>query len=856
MKKKLILLPFVGLFLYITLSSYYFGPAYAGLGDRTGATGIASCGGGGCHASSAVSSTTVTVQLLSSGTPVTSYIPGNVYTLKISATNTSSSSLPNFGFQMSVVKSSGAGSGSATYAGTMGTAPAGTHVYTGSSAQIFEHYNAALGDGSIVATTGTGGTGTTYVETISWTAPTAGTGSVVIYGILNAVNHNSAADAGDFWNNAAPVTICEQPAAITGTLSVCGGATTTLSDATSGGTWSSVSPGIGSVSTSGVVTGTSVGSTAISYTTSCGSVGAVVTVNSVPSSITGPSSVCTGGTITLNDASSGGSWSSASPTIATASVGGGLTSTITGVSTTGGTSVISYTFPATGCAASATVTVYPSPGPIAGTFVLCQGVTTTLTDPPISGTWTSSAPTVATIGSSSGILNSVVTGSTSPATALITFTSPGGCHVTQTITVNPLPGAIAGTAAICPGATTTLTDPGGGSWLSGTPSVATIGSSSGLVTGISATGGTTLITYSLPSTGCSTTATVTVNPSPAGITGVLVVCPGGTTSLTDAGGGTWTSGSPLVATIGSSSGTATGVLSAGGTSIITYALPVTGCSTTAVLTVNPAPGPISGTLSICPDVSSSLGETGSGLWSSSITSVGTIDPVSGLLTGISAGNTTISYTLLGTGCFITSIATVNPLPFESPITGTLNVCTGATTTLSDATTGGTWSSSNSLVASIGTSGVVTGVGSGVATISYALSGTGGCTANVFASVTVNPNPPAISGPTTVCSGSTITLSEPSSGSWSSNIPGIATVTTPGSTSTLNGVSPGAVIITHTSPVTGCSVTETVTVNPNPGIITGTATVCIGSTTTLSSSPTGGTWSSSTTHATIGGTTGM
>ena len=80
MKKKFILLPLVGAFLYLTLSSYYYGPAYAGLGDRTGATGTSGCSAGSCHATSATSSTTVTVQLLSGSTPVTSYIPGNVYT--------------------------------------------------------------------------------------------------------------------------------------------------------------------------------------------------------------------------------------------------------------------------------------------------------------------------------------------------------------------------------------------------------------------------------------------------------------------------------------------------------------------------------------------------------------------------------------------------------------------------------------------------------------------------------------------------------------------------------------------------------------------------------------------------------
>jgi len=849
MKKQFILLPLVGLFLYVTLSSYYYGPAYGGLGNLTGATGGTNGCGGGCHGSSASSSTTVTVQLLNGTTPVTSYVPGNTYTLKISATNTSSSSLPRFGFQMCVVNALGAGTGSATYAGTMSAAPSGTHVYTGSGAQIFEHYNASFGDGSIVATTGTGGTGTTYVETITWTAPSAGTGSVIIYGILNAVNHNSASDAGDLWNTATPLTICEQPSPITGVATLCGGATTTLSDVTSGGTWSSANPSIGSVSTSGVVTGTGAGTTSISYTTSCGATGVPITVNAIPSSITGVPIVCSGGTTTLFDATPGGTWSSTSTSVATIA-GAGTTATVTGVSTTGGTSLISYTLSGSGCAATATVTDNAAPGAITGTFSLCQGTSATLSDPPLAGSWTSSVPAAATIGSSTGILTGIVTGSSIPATSVITFTSLSGCQVTAVVTINPLPGPISGLIAICPGNTTTLTDPGAGSWISGSPSIATIGASSGLVTGISATGGTSLITYTLPSTGCSVTGIVTVNPAPGPVSGTLQVCPGASTSLTDGGTGTWTSASPAVATIGSSSGSATGVSPSGGTTLITYTLLVTGCSTTAALTVNPSPAPISGTLSVCEGSSTLLGESGSGTWASSAPATGSIDGT-GFLTGIAPGTTTITYTLPVTSCATSATVTVNPLPIAGTITGSLNVCVGATTTLADGAGTGTWSTSNASVASIGTSGIVTGVSAGNAVISYTVTNGFGCTATATAPVTVNPAPAAISGPTHVCTGATISLTETTSGAWTSNLPGIASATSPGSSSTIAGLSSGTPTITFTLPVTGCTATTTITVNQSPGAITGPATACTGLTTTLNALPSGGAWSTTSANATVG-----
>src|SRR5690349_5995567 len=51
---------------------------------------------------------------------------------------------------------------------------------------------------------------------------------------------------------------------------------------------------------------------------------------------------------------------------------------------------------------------------------------------------------------------------------------------------------------------------------------------------------------------------------------------------------------------------------------------------------------------------------------------------------------------------------VNGAPSVNAITGTTSVCSGSTTTLSDATPGGVWSSNNTGVATVNASGVVTG----------------------------------------------------------------------------------------------------------------------------------------------------
>ena len=99
-----------------------------------------------------------------------------------------------------------------------------------------------------------------------------------------------------------------------------------------------------------------------------------------------------------------------------------------------------------------------------------------------------------------------------------------------------------------------------------------------------------------------------------------------------------------------------------------------------------------------------------------------------------------------------------PITTPGAITGNLNVCTsGGTTTLNETTTGGTWSTSNIAIATVGTSGVVTGVTAGADTVSYTI--TNGCISlSSMVSVTIDPLP-VVSGGSNVaiCNGSSTTL---------------------------------------------------------------------------------------------------
>ncbi|MES2704950.1 MAG: Ig-like domain-containing protein [Bacteroidota bacterium] len=642
----------------------------------------------------------------------------------------------------------------------------------------------------------------------------------------------------------ATITVNPLPSAIGGTLTVCPGLTTTLSNATAGGTWSGGTVGIATIDAGGVVTGTAAGTATITYMLGTGCfTTAVVTVNAPPAAIGGVSfSLCVGYTATLTDATAGGTWSSGNIAIATVGISSGVVSGIAP-----GTATITYTA-ATGCYATQVVTVNAAPGTVGGILSVCIGQNTTLTTSVSGGTWSSSNGAVGTINSATGVLTGITAGTTS-----ITYTLGSGCITTAIATVLPLPAAISGATSVCPGQTITLsTTTTGVSWSSSDVSVASVAASTGIVTGVAA--GTATITATVTPSGCYTAIIITVNPLPAAITGTLTVCQGLTTTLSNTSpGGTWSSSSPTIALVGSSTGIVTGgVVSSPTTATITYTLP-TGCRRTAVVTVNPLPTAITsstGSLSVC--VGSTIvltGAPGGGTWASSTTSVATISS-SGLVSGITAGTTTITYTL-STGCYLTATVTVNPLP--TGITGTLTVCPGTTTTLSSTSPGGIWSSGNLSIATVGTSsGIVTGgTTSGLVTITYTI-GTG-CRTTVV--VTNNPLPAAISGTPTVCEGQNTTLSSGTSGgTWSATC---ANLSVGSLTGIVTGVSAGTCIVTYALATTGCYRTITVTVLANPAVITGTLSVCAGSCTTLNSTTAGGAWiSSNTAVATASPSTGV
>ena len=620
------------------------------------------------------------------------------------------------------------------------------------------------------------------------------------------------------------VSVTSGPPAIGGTLSACAGSTTTLSDASSGGTWSSSMTSVASVGVTGVIYAFSSGTTTITYSlgSTCTAI-AVVTVYTTPASITGTAYVCTGATTTLADPTTGGTWSSASGGTASVVSTSGV---VTG--TGAGTTTISYIMPGS-CYAVIPVTVNATPPGIGGSTVVCAGSTTTLTDATGGGTWSSSSTYTGTI-SGTGSFTGLHAGTTT-----VSYTMSTGCYTTITETVDSLPSPITGINNVCVASTTMLTDAGTGTWTSSASGIASAGLTTGAISGASP--GTATITYTL-SSGCYTTMPFTVNALPAVILGNTPVCIGATITLSDAtGGGSWSMGGTR-ATIGTGTGIVTG--DTAGTVTAAYTLSTTGCSRTAIVTVNPLPTAIAGYTTICLGSTTTLSDaTGGGTWSASNTSISPIGAGTGAITGSSVGIDTVAYTVTATGCKTIVRFTVQSPP--SAITGTPSFCTGSSTTYSDAVSGGIWLSSTPTIAIADSfTGRITSAGAtgGTSVISYML---GTCYAT--RTVTVNTTPSGIGGIGVICSGgATLSLTDATTGgTWSSSASSIATIDPVSGVLTSNGV--GSALVSYTITSTGCFTSSPIIVSPLPSAITGNDTLCLGATGTLYDGAAGGSFSS-------------
>ncbi|WP_316794362.1 Ig-like domain-containing protein [Pedobacter frigoris] len=186
-------------------------------------------------------------------------------------------------------------------------------------------------------------------------------------------------------------------------------------------------------------------------------------------------------------------------------------------------------------------------------------------------------------------------------------------------------------------------------------------------------------------------------------------------------------------------------------------------------------------------------------------------------------------TCVGTRAKVT--VNINALPSAGTITGNAGVCLGQTTSLTNATPGGLWTSSDETKATVDGTGTVTGIAVGTATITYTVTDPGTtCTNSTTMSVTVNALPivNSITGNSSLCVGNTITLANSTPGGiWASSNPTSATINSSG---LVTGLVAGQTIITYTVTSNGCSTPaiRVIDINPLPtASLSGTTTVCQG-----------------------------
>ncbi len=595
-----------------------------------------------------------------------------------------------------------------------------------------------------------------------------------------------------------------------------------------------------------------------------------ITVTPIPTAgtLSGNQNVCVGSTTNFTSTTGGGSWTSSNTTIATVIAATGV---VTGV--LGGTATLTYTITGTGGCSNATatrtvtVTATPSAGTLSGNQAICVGQTSTFSSSIIGGSWSSSNTAMATVNASTGIITGVAAGT---ATISYTVTGIGGCAnavVTRTVTITAIPNAgnVSGTQNICVGLTTIFTATvTGGTYSSSNTAVATVNATTGLITGVSS--GTATITYTVLGTGgCSNgsaTRTVTVSNAPVAgtLSGNQNICISTTTTFSSTvSGGSWSTSNAAIATVNATTGVITGV--SAGTITITYTVAgAGGCANvnaTRTITVNALTnsGTLSGNQAICISFSTTfVATTIGGVWSSSNAAIATVN-AAGVIIGITAGTATITYTVAGSGgcasASVTRTVTVSAAPNPGVLSGTQNLCVGQSSTFVSTVTGGTWSSSNTTLATINsTTGVVAALGAGTAIITYTVAGTGGC-ANTSSTrtVTVNANvTPTFNPVATICSGSVLAALPLTS------INGINGLWTPA----LNNTSTTQYTFTPTAGQCATNATLTITVNPKIiPLFSLFAPICQGATPPIlpisseNVPPILGTWSPPVSTATVG-----
>lgn len=454
---------------------------------------------------------------------------------------------------------------------------------------------------------------------------------------------------------------------------------------------------------------------------------------------------------------------------------------------------------------------------------ICAGQAATLTasiggNPPpgTTVTWYDALVGGNVLGTGTTLTTSVI-----PTPGTYTFyigSCPGTYHQPVVVTATNAPViTVSPNTTICSGDNTTL-DASGGTSYSWSP--ATGLSNPNISNPVADPTATTTysVTVNTPCGQATGTVMVTVNSSiTANISGNTSICAGGSTTLTASGGATysWSTGSTNTdITVSPTNSTTYSVTATNGscTSSTSITVNVTSAITASVT---------ASSTTICPGSSVTL--TGSGgnnySWNTGATTAS--------ITDTPTSTTTYSVDVASGSCTSSASVTITiSNNLAATINGPTNICAGGSATLA-ASGGGTyqWSTSQ-------TSSAITVTPTGTSTYSVLVSA-GTCTASASHTVNVGANITAnISGPATICGGSSATLSASGGSNYAWNTgastANISVAPAPSTTATYS------VIVSSGS----CADTATISVSALPSLfayISGSTVVCQGSSSTLSAS---------------------
>jgi gliding motility-associated-like protein len=423
----------------------------------------------------------------------------------------------------------------------------------------------------------------------------------------------------------------------------------------------------------------------------------------------------------------------------------------------------------------------------------------------------------------------------------------GGCTATQTVTVfvNPKPTITLtpSSSTLCGSSGTTTITASGANTYTWSPS-ATLSSSTGTQVTATPTSTTTYTVNATDNNGCTNNKSVTISVSPLPTLTLSAsssaICIGNSSTLSAAGASTytWAPSASLSASTGAS-------VTANPTVTTNYTVNATsaaGCvnNQTITVTVNPLPTLIltASSAIICAGSTSTLSAVGANTYTWS--PAGSLSSSTGTPVTATPASTT-TYSVIGTdnnGCKNNQIITlnINPLPILSLTTTSTTICAGSTSTLtaSGASTY-TWSPASSLSSSNGSP--VTAAPP--TTTNYTVNATdnNGCTNNATIAINVTPTSTLTIGPSQayiICKGdfTTMSVSGGNTYTWS---PSTTLSSTTSATVTATPTTTTAYTVIGTA--SGCnamSATATITVNipPDVSIHTSSASICIGTSTTL------------------------